>query len=310
MLSILPLRLTAASSNSDRKGGTLLFKSGFEDGVSIKGTAIVGLDQSSPAGMNNWDRLSEYLPWVKATHAYLEGGSIQISPDPQNPGNKVLHFHNTGLSREKTRSRTQWSLLQEASWDDPGGPNKFDQQFYRYRMFIPLEIKAAIPLDQESPWFGIFESHSWISDETRHVIRISKNRNGPWYFFARQEQAPADKKVRQSMKIVPTYQNTEYQNVEVPFGEWFTLDIFFKYHESQGRFFAAITREGRPRQTIADFKGATRKGTKLHDQMIFKMYHSADWLTLLPGGTHVYYDNLEIWSDFPAGYDHQPTIKK
>ncbi len=64
---------------------------------------------------------------------------------------------------------------------------------------------------------------------------------------------------------------------------------------------AAAEPAGRPRQTIVDFKGATKKGTKLHDQMIFKMYHSTDWLTLPPDGTHTYFDDLEIWSDFSSG---------
>jgi hypothetical protein len=53
---------------------------------------------------------------------------------------------------------------------------------------------------------------------------------------------------------------------------WFTFEIFFRYHETNGEFYASIKRDGRPKQTIADFKGQTKFGTKLHDQMMFKLY--------------------------------------
>ncbi len=46
--------------------GVLQFSSGFEDNVTINSRNIMtGIDQSAPAGINNWDDLTDYLPWMK-----------------------------------------------------------------------------------------------------------------------------------------------------------------------------------------------------------------------------------------------------
>ena len=276
-------------------GGMLQFKSGFEDGVRVRGRFITGTDLSAPSGINNWDRLGNgtYLPWVAGANAFLEGGSLEIALDPKDPANKVLHFHNTKPdSKGHFRSRTQWLLKQVDGWSDNGLPNRFEKQFYRYRMFIPTDVEKAVSVDEDAPWYGMWESHAWEQERTRHAIRLFKKAGHPWRFQVVQEH-PEGKQV---------WEDADHQDVPVPFGEWFTLEVFFKYHETDGEFFVAVTREGKARETVGHFVGKTKYGVKLRDQMIFKMYHSAAWLDLIPGGTHQYYDNFEIWSDFPPGY--------
>ena len=275
-------------------GGVLLFKSGFEDDVRVRERFITGTDLSAPSGINNWDRLGNgtYLPWVTGANAFLEGGSLEIALDPKDPANKVLHFHNTKPDSIYPQSRTQWLLKQVDGWSDNGLPNLFEKQFYRYRMFIPTDVEKAVSVDEDAPWYGMWESHAWEQERTRHVIRLFKKAGHPWRFQVVQEH-PEGKQV---------WEDADHQAAPVPFGEWFTLEVFFKYHETDGEFFVAVTREGKARETVGHFVGKTKYGTKLRDQMIFKMYHSAAWLDLVPGGTHQYYDNFEIWSDFPPGY--------
>ena len=109
---------------------------------------IKGTDVSAPSGINNWDKLSDYLPWMVQANGYFQGGTMTISEDPVNPGNKVLHLFNKEKSATRDNSRSQWTLHQETKWTDPGGPNKFDKQFYRYRMFIPKNIETLYSYDE------------------------------------------------------------------------------------------------------------------------------------------------------------------
>jgi hypothetical protein len=282
-------------------GGVLQFQSGFENDVRIDGKWIRGIDFSTPEGMNNWDSLSSYLPWVVDAYTYFQGGSQEIIQDPKDPDNMVLHFHN--ISAEGNVSRTQWELFQVIRWTDPGGPNLFDKQFYRYRLLIPPDIQNVIGYEERAPWYMIWEAHAWESEDTRHGLYITKQRNSDhWYFQAVQERPEGYKNV--------LWENTENQEVAVPFDEWFTFEVFFKYHETEGEFHVAITTEENGRQTVSDFIGTTKFDTKLKDQMMFKMYHSSQYFDLLPGGVHHYYDDFEIWSDYPGEVSNYPKQRR
>jgi len=283
--------------------GSLQFKSGFDDNVAVSSrNEITGTDLTAPDGINSWDNIPAYLTWPEDHHVYLEGGSLEISQDPVDPTNKVLHFHNIAPEPGEDHARTQWSMRQGTEMYDPNPeePNLFDKQFYRYRMFIPSDIKDVIG-NSSAPWYQIWESHAWESDQTRHDIFLSKPYNGNWYFQVRQQHPEG----------TTVWQDTDHMDVTVPFDQWFTLEVFFKYHETDGEFYVAIAKDGEPRQVVGHYVGKTKYGTKLRDQMVFKMYHSADWFNLVPGGTHQYYDDFEIWSDFPSGYfDNLGTIKQ
>ena len=289
---------TISSCGSLRKEGVLQFKSGFERGVRVKTTAtkgsIVGRDSSAQNGINDWDKLTDYLSWNKRSIAYIQGGSMEIARDPVNSRNRVLHFHNTSYTN-KSSPRTEWKMNQilkdERFGSARGGKNLFDQQFYRTEIFIPKDIKNAVAKKNSAPWYGIWESHSFGKDP-RHAITLKKKK-GKWTFNVKQqfEQDPG--------KPI-SWQKTS--SVEVPFGEWFTLDVFFKYHKSQGEFYAAITRDGKPKQELGHYKGRTKFGSKIKDQQPLKLYHDKEWFKKIPGGTHQYYDDFEIWSYFPKGY--------
>ena len=282
--------------------GVLQFKSGFEGQVRVeKGRRIVGKDSSAPKGVNDWDKLTDYLSWNKKTGAYIQGGSMEITRDPENPRNRVLHFHNKKPNPTKRNSRTEWKLNQVLADErfghnfnyGEGDPNLFDKQFYRMKMFIPKALKNAVSSNEKAPWYMIWESHAWRGEPVRHGIYLQKPKNGIWSFNVRQQF------VKDEGKPISWQKN---QPVEVPFGEWFTLDIFFKYHETQGEFYASITRQGKSRQKLGHYKGPTKFGYKLVDQQPFKLYHDSKWLKKIPSGIHQYYDDFEIWSDFPPGY--------
>jgi hypothetical protein len=274
--------------------GVLQFKSGFDPNTYIFEDKIKGIDNSGHSGANSWDNLSDYLPWVLEGDGYFEGGSMGISTDPFDPNNHVLHLHT--FEEVDSHARSQWSLEQEHNWYIEGGPNLFKQQFYRFRILIPERIKTLYSTSERAGWYMIWESHVWDFEPTRHGIYLFKLADSDhWGFRVVQQSSINDEYL---------YENVPYYDVEVPIGQWFTMEIFFKYDETDGEFYAAIQRDGQAKQTIADFKGQTKFGTKLHDQMMFKLYHDADYINrtseLGLDGIHQYYDDFEIWSDYPG----------
>jgi hypothetical protein len=267
--------------------GVLQFKSGFEANTYTTSSTIRGIDNSAPTGINNWDKIIDYLDWVIQTKTLFEGGSMQISNDPTGANNKVLHMHNKTATGG--HSRSQWALKQVTGWSDDGKPNRFEQQFYRQRMFIPIEIKNT----KLNRWFMLWESHVWEKENTRHGIYMRKNSgNDEWHFRVVQQRPEGN----------TIWENKSGQNVNVPFGQWFTLDVFFKYHETNGEFYVAVTREGKQREVTAHLKGRTKYDTKIRNNIPFKHYHHEEYIQKIPGGTHMYYDDFEIWSDYPPGY--------
>jgi hypothetical protein len=295
VIVLTTLLITTSNPSTDTNYGSFLqFKSGFEPNTYILEDKIKGIDNSGPSGANSWDNLSDYFPWVLMGDGYFEGGSMEISTDPFNSANHVLHLYT--FQNDKGYARSQWSLEQVHNWFVEGKPNLFEQQFYRFRMLIPDRIATLYSYNEKSRWYMIWESHTWEFENTRHGIYIGKAAySNEWHFYVVQRYPGSRGTI--------LYENKIYQDVIVPMGEWFTFEIFFKYHETDGEFYASIKRDGQPKQTIADFKGRTKFGTKLHDQMIFKLYHDGDYIkrtsALGLDGIHQYYDDFEIWSDYP-----------
>jgi hypothetical protein len=292
VLTFLPYAISNQDEDTHNQG-VLQFKSGFEPDTYVLDDKIKGIDLSGPPTANNWDKLSDYLPWVLEGDGYFEGGSMEISTDPFKPANHVLHLHT--FEDVNGYARSQWSLEQMHAWYVEGEPNRFKQQFYRFRMLIPERIATLYSYDEKSRWYMIWESHTWEFEPTRHGIYLFKLANSDhWGFRAVQQSSINDEYF---------YENVPYYDVEVPIGQWFTMEIFFKYHKIDGEFYASIRRDGQPKQTIADFIGRTKYGTKLHDQMMFKLYHDGDYITRTSAlgldGIHQYYDDFEIWSDYP-----------
>ncbi len=300
-----------AAGHAPDVGGRLIFASGFEpDTAVVNGRLLANVDRTGPEGKSDWSALSsgETLPWVAGANGFFEGGAMDLTNDPKNPANTVLHFHNQSSPPPKPRSRTQWTLKQiKTGWTDDGQPNRFSQQFYSYKLLIPRAIRDMVPFSRQAEWYMIWESHTWPLEDTRHGVYLKKDKDSDhWYFDVVQEQPEG--RAHTTWENTPQY-GANGQEHEVPFGEWFTVDVFFKYHETDGRFFVAITPGDGRRRIVGDFVGKTKYGTKLHDQMVFKMYHHENYTIKSNGeGTHQYYDDFEIWSDFPPEYFSEPPI--
>ncbi len=301
------------------EGGILHFRTHFGSGVSVVNRTLSGSDGSMGAIENNWDNIGNVLPWLQAHKDFNQNGKVEFSADPKDPTNRVLHLHNYQIGTEgllATKQRSQYSLTQVPSgkWDQLYGENIFDKQFYRYRIYIPGDIASVIAFEERAPFYMIWEAHSWQFDEFRHAVNLAKMNNSDAWVFRLQQQNEYTKEY-----TFDTFLKNEpgvKSNVAVPFDHWFTLEIFFKYHETDGEFYAAIVDDDGNRQIIGRIQGQTQFGEKMRDQMIFKMYHGNTYTERLLArggdGTHQYYDNFEIWSDYPPNYwsdkSHQPTV--
>ncbi|MBW2529478.1 MAG: hypothetical protein JRI23_35200, partial [Deltaproteobacteria bacterium] len=289
-------------------GGQLQFRSGFEPDTAWQPHRIHGIDQSAPSGVGDWDALPTYLGWMWNQMAFFEpqGGanSISIVPDPLDGTNSVLHLHNVEkmTSGSSERSRSQLSLWQAESWSDVGGTNLFDQQFYRFKMLLPVELESSYAFAERAQWYMIWESHAWDDDPGRHGIYVCKRADSSQWYFHVVQQNPEG--------VTTTWENTTSQwydpvlpdsDFGVPFGQWMTVEIFFKYHPTDGAFFVAVTPSGGSRRVMADFHGQTQFGNKVFNQTMFKMYHHGAFIDRM-GATHQYYDDFEVWTDFPPGY--------
>jgi hypothetical protein len=309
--------ITPTPTPTPTLGGVLQFKSGFESGTKLTtasgGGDIIGIDNSVSSGINNWVNLPQYLPWAKEQSLYSQGGSWSISADPVNSSNKVLHFHNSDV--DGNISRSQWSMKSVNQWTDDGTPNLFDKQFFRVRMFIPTETGNTYALNETSPFYMIWESHAWEpaqfsgGENTRYGVYLDKYAGENFWHFRVVQQRPegmssCDDNKPETICWLNCTINSQWCDVnhKVPFGKWFTFDVFFKYAATDGEFFVAYQEDGKPRQIVGHFKGQTKYDQKLHDQSILKLYHDQGFLSRLPDGTDQYYDNLEIWSDYPPGY--------
>jgi len=298
-------------NGSTTQGGTLRFRSGFENSTYLTTTSdlgyILGMDNGVTNGINNWNNISQYLPWAKFQRLYSEGGSWSIGADPENSSNRVLHFHNT--SQVGGISRSQWSLKSVNQWTDDGTANLFDKQFYRVRMYIPTETGNAYALNETSLFYMIWESHAWEpesfsgGENTRYAVYIDKYAGENFWHFRVVKQRPEGMSTCTTCWLNCSV-NSQWCDVnhKVPIGKWFTFEVFFKYDTTDGEFYVAYQEDGKPRQIVGHFIGQTKYDQKVHDQTLLKLYHDQDFLSRLPGGTNQYYDNLEIWSDYPPGY--------
>jgi hypothetical protein len=87
-------------------------------------------------------------------------------------------------------------------------------------------------------------------------------------------------------------------SVDVPLGEWFLVEAYYKRHPTDGRVFLAVDGE-----VVFDVTARTQHRDDpqpLNFWSVFKLYHDPSWWAA--GPTEQWYDDLEIWTSFPPDY--------
>lgn len=89
---------------------------------------------------------------------------------------------------------------------------------------------------------------------------------------------------------------SENRNIEVPIGEWFKMEAYYKKGKEDGRIWWAVNG-----QEIADYRGRTEHPDNplpVKFWSFFKLYQDEAWFQ--KGEVFQWVDDLEFWSSWPA----------
>lgn len=326
LLVSLPFLLKAQkySGEKNKKGGELLLKSGFEDGVSVTPDMI--RLQGSDIGGVAWENRPS---WIESCRfVYIVGPDARLSDfmastieeqiGPEGKQSRVLRMMNKADDENHhATSRNEFSLFSKKP------PHDYKEGYVRYWMKLQANLKSLVPLEEGSPWYMIMEwkepnSHERKSTEEckeccdgsaggtnnyRINIGIEKKANASdfhWVFRAEHPQ-PCRKKLW----------GYESDEIDVPLGEWFLVEAYMKRHPTDGRVYFAVNHQVVLDTDITRPEGFTG-GTEHPDNPLplafwspMKNYHSMSWNRR--GPVSQWYDDFELWSTFPP--DH-PEWKK
>lgn len=189
--------------------------------------------------------------------------------------------------------------------------SKFEDGYVKYKMRFSEGFAALSDSSDGMDWFVLSELRGENSSDDplwRALLSIHKE-NGvgePLYW-----SAIKDDKVGASWTTSDGHGWSETNtDVEVPVGEWFTLEIYHKVGDSEnGRFWAAVTPDGGAQQVIFNITNTMQNrdavGTDwVHDWQCFKMYEQG-WPIYYAAHTagaplEIWYDDFEYWGSLPS----------
>lgn len=273
-----------------------------------------GVDSSVPLP-HDWDQFGRH-PNLGTFRIYYEGGdasqrSARILADEQHPSKKILRFWigqpNVTIewsSGPEHKARVQAELYGNSDLREV-------YQSVRLRLCPTLSVLTDYPA--RISWLTLMEYWNqpfW--DEPQHAFpfrislgleKPSADLGGPLYFSAH-----AQTKIGEQ-----TFNNLWHARDEafpVRFGEWMTLEVYYKEGDRQtGRFYAAVTPEGGARQVLFDVHDTTHhpdnpapRGLTHFNPM--KLYTSAKLVEFVTRrGAAMQID----WADFSLWQSRQPA---
>ena len=293
----------------------LIFKSGFEGAVHIqKGKwlnpdsnreQILGTDDESGY---NWR--TDWEPYLVNAHfEYVISSdkpagdfvttAIRQMPGPvkTSPENRILYLGVKGDDPQNgSTTRNELDL-------HPNG--EFQQAYAKYWMKIHPDFYQKLP---ENTWVMVME---WKEPDNPQVSTGGTN-NWHTNITLRSNDAGKLAWCFQRQTVQPdriTEQMVFNESVPVPVGDWFTVETFWKWGKD-GRIWYAINGE-----TIFDQFGRFEHPDNplgLKFWAIFKNYRGLSWYDDdLSNGDETWfaYDDVEVWSDFPAGHPKRESDK-
>lgn len=302
----------------NRTGGVLLFKSGFEEGVTISPDMndIHGEDRSySWDATPDWIKSSNFVYLVNNTEHLTEfmESSVVLTTGHDGTETHVLCLTNKADDPDqRATSRNEYSFFSK------GVPNDYKEGYVRYWMKLQDDLDQRIPYEKESSWYVMMEwkepdSGNRLSKEEcqdccdagkggtnnyRININLRKGENsGQLYWDIRAERP-------QPCRVLEwTYAN---KTVRVPLGQWFLVEAYMKKSVTNGRVYFAVngqvvldTDETKP----VGFTGRTEHPDNPLPLLFWspmKNYHNMEWNE--KGPISQWYDDFELWSSFPPGH--------
>jgi hypothetical protein len=283
------------ATGATARSGNLLFKSGFEEPVSLEPPKFT-------------------TEWVQ----YLRGGdqgyewATELPDDPRRDGYFTFLIGKksdpskfvanrletvTGHDGKPTRA-----LYMEFIKDDPAsndntrtmyslfpGPND-TQGYVRYWLKLQPNLEQIMP-----PGVSSFRQVM----EWKESGPPGKRADYRWNIYLRRSSAKGARIVWMVRSEFGDQNGSpvdwEYKSdAPVPIGEWFLFEVFWKQHETDGRVWAAVNG-----QTIVDHRGRTKKDSGVGVWWPFKVYVGGDREITKRGTLYQWIDDVEFYRDIP-----------
>lgn len=282
--------------------GELIFSSGFGDGTSVSDDLLDINGVDADTGFS-WDDTPAWIERTALYYAVRDDEKIRDYMDaeivavdgPNGEDTRVLHLTNKGDDPEMpSTSRAELSFFGRE------GEGDFDEGYIRYWTRLQTDLDQVVPDGVEPRLYYLMESKDRAPGKTgtesghsglRINIGISQDVDTrELYWVATGEQ-------------VQPVRQIEWQNrnasIDVPLGEWFLVEAYLRRHPSEGRVYFAVNGE-----VVFDLTVRTQHADAPRSLLFwspFKLYHDESWWSA--GPTEQWYDDLEIWSGLPAGFD-------
>jgi hypothetical protein len=289
----------------------LIFQTGFEPQSRIiprgNDADITGTDRSLDVN-NDWVRDLDENPVVGNFNIQYQGGDstqrfAKIIPEPGKPENHVLWFWLDDANVGGTKGRIQANIY---------GAKTGMKEFYQsVRMFLPDDMRAVRSFPEKIHWLTIAEfwnNITWrqeIPHRYRLTLGIGKqvSAESDLYFIVDGQDCQLFADGRQKYTTLWSKVN---QQVEVPIGQWFTLEYYYKEGNAKnGRFWMAIQPEGENRKLVFDLTNFTHNSTDpspdgVTDFNPLKLYTSKkliDYMSSQDKTLQIFWDDFKLWKD-------------
>ena len=286
----------------------LLFKSGFEQGVTIERAEVTGGEWWSKISGSDlgYDWAGGLPQNATSRFQYLVGGRKALKNNVETNIQTVV-----GHDGNPTRA-----LFMKVVADDPDyvaiTRSQFNfrmkpemtQGYCSYWLKFQPDLETLMPNDGKHQWKNFME---WRETGTgrKHDYRIELLVNRDDYFH------PSGKTdlfwtLRAQQKDNPIKRDGlewDYKNEKIPviIGKWFKLEVFWKLSEgNDGRILVKV--DG---QELFDHHGPTRKDSELRQLNIFKLYTGKNSLSRAPAKQWI--DDFELWSGIPGSSRNKGT---
>jgi hypothetical protein len=276
--------LLAALGLNQANAANLLFKSGFEGGVSLEAPAGFGAMAGTQL-ITGTDSVTGYSWPAKIWNAGYAALQINVGKQvtPEESKNYIQNEIQTVTGHDGTPTRALFQAVLRRGAQDPYYivvPQEQGDLYVKYWVKFPPDLAQSMgPRD----WRALFE---WKTDgDYRTILDVYTDADGhPFWHVQGDNNANGGLPFQQFWAV-------DDRDVPVLQGDWFSVEVF--WHRSgdfNGRIWIAINGH-----TIVDRRGSNIgvKGAPINRIMIFQNY----------GGTqnpsYQWVDDLEVWDGMP-----------
>jgi hypothetical protein len=294
---------SAAGGATTTKPASLLFWSGFEDGVSLGAPRncysagcwqdLLGTDSTSGfswpprigggGGQFQVRSGTGSAPSDKTISDYIVN-EIQTVDGPKGTPTRVLHsqLKQTGCTGTASQGSTSCSAQDPYLLQPTREPGDMYISFWR-------KIDPTLAQKLKNGWHVVFE---WKSTGDYRVIAQIVNYGGTPYWEIRADNVASGDLAYQE------FWRVRQKTVPVPLGEWFKFEVFWHRSKgSDGRVWVAVNG-----QTLVDKFGSNIgvKGNPINRIFLTQLYSAASY------PLEQWTDDVQIWSGFPIAEPGDP----